>query len=67
MEKAQKPSVERLTRKFRGLFIGKRFGVGLRPWRAMRFPVGLIADQRMAEMGEMHADLVRASCLQAAR
>lgn len=59
-------SMERLALKVRRGGEGLLLGVGFRPWRLARSAVGRIADQRMAEMRQVHANLMGPPRLEAA-
>src|SRR5437868_13477067 len=66
MLKAEKPRMQSLPRERRGGKVGFRLGLGLGTRRSSCLPVHRIADQWMAQMRQMHADLMRAPCLQPA-
>src|ERR1700687_2996776 len=61
MEKAEHAGVQRLTAKLARRAEGDSFFFAFGTRAAARAAIGRIADQRMADVGQMDADLMRAS------
>src|SRR5262249_38796274 len=66
MEKAEQPGVQRLARKLRSCVVSRFFFRVFRPRRRAASAIGRISNERMPDMGEMHADLMCGSGFQAA-
>src|ERR1700679_1867944 len=66
MLETEQPRVQRLAREIRRRGKGGRLGPGLGTRRDAGAAIGRVADQGMAQMGQVHADLVRAAGLQPA-
>src|SRR6202789_3410178 len=66
MMEAEQPGMQRLAREIARRLIGHGLRRVLRARRLAGAAIGRIADQRMAQMGQMHADLMGAPGLQPA-
>src|SRR5215469_16945916 len=65
MEKTEDPGMKSLAREFRSHLICKLFFGRFGAWRMPVPAVDRIANQRMADMGQVNADLMRPAGLEA--